>query len=217
MVTNLPQFLLAVLVISATPGPAVALIIRRTALRGRRDGAAVLVGLELGLYAWALLVASGFAVVAASETGYVVLKAIGCGVLISLAVRSFRSWWHERRTPTSLTAERSGSNEVDRSRHPIWAVGEGLAVQLANPKAAVFLLALYPQFVPPDRSLFTSTLVLGVLQVAVETVVYGALVLGVAHAGSWFRASVVRRRIEAVNGAVLTGLAVRLARTPVHT
>ena len=84
-------------------------------------------------------------------------------------------------------------------------------VQLANPKAAVFLLALYPQFVPDDRPLFATTAVLGLLQVAVEICVYGALALGVARAGSWFRSSVVRRRLEATTGAVLVALGVRLA------
>ena len=59
-----------------TPGPAFALIVRRTALRGLRYGLAIVVGLEIGLYAWALAVASGFAVVAASEAGYLVLKVV---------------------------------------------------------------------------------------------------------------------------------------------
>jgi threonine/homoserine/homoserine lactone efflux protein len=217
LVTSLPAFLLAVVLVSATPGPAFALVVRRTALRGLGYGIATIVGLELGLYVWALLVASGFAVVAASETGFLVLKVVGCCVLGWLALRCFRSWRDERRGTARSDAAGaadlspgSGALVTDR-RGPLWAVAEGFVVQLANPKAAVFLLALYPQFVPAGRPLFATTAVLGLLQVAVELCVYGALALGVSRASTWFRRSVVRRRVEAVTGTVLLALGVRLA------
>jgi threonine/homoserine/homoserine lactone efflux protein len=94
----LPAFFLAVLLISASPGPAMALILRRAALRGFRRTVPVVLGLEVGLYAWALLAAAGVAaLVAASEVG---------------------GGWR--------------------------AFGEGVAVQLANPKAAVFMVAFFP-------------------------------------------------------------------------
>jgi threonine/homoserine/homoserine lactone efflux protein len=210
LVTSLPAFLLAVVLVSATPGPAFALVVRRTAVRGLGYGVATVLGLEIGLYAWALLVASGFAVVAASRAGYLVLKVVGCGVLLWLAARSFRAWWRERGEVAAEPLATSGSTDAG-PRGTLWAVGEGLVVQLANPKAAVFLLALYPQFVPHDRPLFAATAVLGLLQVAVELCVYGVLALGVARAGTWFRSTVVRRRLEATTGTVLVALGVRLA------
>jgi threonine/homoserine/homoserine lactone efflux protein len=210
LVTSLPAFLLAVVLVSATPGPAFALVVRRTAVRGLGYGLATVVGLEIGLYVWALLVASGFAVVAASQTGYLVLKVVGCCVLLWLAWRAFRAWWLERSGPAVGLHGGDAATE-GRRRGLLWAGGEGLVVQLANPKAAVFLLALYPQFVPRDRPLFATTAVLGVLQVSVELCVYGALAVGVARAGSWFRSSVVRRRLEATTGTVLVALGVRLA------
>ena len=209
LVTNLPAFVLAVVLVSASPGPAFALVVRRTALRGLGYGVAAIAGLEIGLYLWALLVASGFAVVAASEAGYVALKVVGCCVLLWLAFRSFRAWYAERGRPDDLASDQVLPAPPARGRR--WAVGEGFVVQMANPKAAVFLLALYPQFVPDDRPLFATTAVLGVLQVAVECCVYGVLALGVARANRWFRRSAVRRRLEAVTGAVLLALGVRLA------
>ncbi len=210
LVTSLPAFLLAVVLVSATPGPAFALVVRRTAVRGLGYGLATVVGLEIGLYIWALLVASGFAVVAASEAGYLALKVVGCCVLLWLACRSFRAWWQERRNRAPGPGTNGDTTGPPR-RGLLWATGEGLVVQLANPKAAVFLLALYPQFVPRDRPLFATTAVLGLLQVTVELCVYGMLALGVARAGGWFRSSVVRRRLEATTGTVLVALGVRLA------
>ena len=43
-------------------------------------------------------------------------------------------------------------------------------MQLANPKAAVFMIAFYPQFVPADGAVFGTTALLGLLQITVETV-----------------------------------------------
>ena len=54
LATSLPAFLLAVLLISASPGPAMALIFRRAALRGLAGAVPTVLGLELGLYCWAL-------------------------------------------------------------------------------------------------------------------------------------------------------------------
>ena len=68
LATSLPAFLLAVLLISASPGPAMALIFRRAALRGLAGAVPTVLGLELGLYCWALFAGAGFAaLVAASE------------------------------------------------------------------------------------------------------------------------------------------------------
>jgi threonine/homoserine/homoserine lactone efflux protein len=209
LVTDLPAFVLAVVLVSASPGPAFALVVRRTALRGLGYGLATIAGLEVGLYLWALLVASGFAVVAASEAGYLALKVVGCCVLLWLAIRSFRAWYAERGRADDPAPDAAAPTAPNRGR--LWAVGEGFVVQMANPKAAVFLLALYPQFVPADRPLFATTAVLGVLQVTVECCVYAALALAVARADRWFHRSVVRRRLEAATGTVLLALGVRLA------
>ena len=53
----------------------------------------------------------------------------------------------------------------DRGPGAVKAFAEGLVVQLANPKAAVFMIAFYPQFVPSDQPLFATTAVLALLQV----------------------------------------------------
>ena len=52
---------------------------------------------------------------------------------------------------------------------------------------------------------------LGLVQVAIEMVVYGVVALSVTLASTWFRRSVVRRRLEALTGTVLLALGVRLA------
>jgi threonine/homoserine/homoserine lactone efflux protein len=208
VVSSLPAFVLAVLLISASPGPAMALIFRRAALRGWRAAVPTVLGLELGLYCWALFAGAGFAaLVAASEVAYLVLRIVGAAVLLALGIRAFRAAWRARRDIDAVV-----DPPPVRGRRSSWgSLGEGLLVQLANPKAAVFMIAFYPQFVPADGPVFTTTALLGLLQVTLETGLYLALAAGVARAGGWFRRPRIRRRLDAVSGTVLVGLGLRIA------
>jgi threonine/homoserine/homoserine lactone efflux protein len=207
VVSTLPAFLLAVLLISASPGPAMALIFRRAALRGLSGAVPTVLGLELGLYCWALFAGAGFAaLVAASEVAYLVLRVVGAGVLLYLGFRAFRTAWLERKASPAEAAPPAPGR-----RHWWGSFGEGVVVQLANPKAAVFMIAFYPQFVPSDGPVFVTTALLGLLQITVETALYLGLAAGVARAGAWFRRPRIRRRLDAVSGTVLVGLGLRVA------
>lgn len=201
---DLVAFLLAVLVVTATPGPAFALIVRRAGLQGFRPAIATVLGLELGLFTWALLAGLGLAaVVAASEVAYWVLRVVGAVVLVYLGVRALRAARRDDPAPTSSARP-----------HRRWrAFGEGYLVQMANPKAAVFVLALYTQFVPADVRVLRYVVLLALLQVTLETVLYLGLAAAVGSAGALFRRSRVRRTLDAVSGSVLVGLGLRVAIT----
>ena len=129
---------------------------------------------------WALFAGAGFAaLVAASEVAYLVLRVVGAAVLFVLGFRALRAAWRER------GAGHAPQPAPPAGRRRWWgAFGEGVVVQLANPKAAVFMIAFYPQFVPADGPVFATTAVLGLLQITLETVLYLALAAGVARAGA---------------------------------
>ena len=205
---RLPAFVLAVLLIAATPGPAMALILRRAALRGFRSSVPTVLGIELGLYVWALAAAAGLAaLVAASQVAYLVLRVVGAAVLVYLGVRALRTAWRDRGV-----APRTPPGSGTGASHGWWtAFGEGVTVQLANPKLAVFMLAFYPQFIPDQAPLLATTAWLALIQVALETGLYLVLAAGVASTGAWFRRPVIRTRLEAVSGVVLVALGARVA------
>ncbi|HYO39264.1 MAG TPA: LysE family transporter, partial [Nocardioidaceae bacterium] len=94
------------------------------------------------------------------------------------------------------------------------AFAEGVLVQIANPKAAVFMFAFYPQFVPGEGPVLLWTAGLALLQVSLEIALYLGLAALVGRASSWFRRPQVRRRLEALSGTVLVGLGIRVAVTP---
>lgn len=212
LIALLPAFVVAVLLISASPGPAMALIFRRAALRGTRTAVPTVLGLEAGLYVWALCAGAGLAaVVAASEVAFVVLRAVGAVFLVYLGIRAWRTAWRSRGDANAAPA---GETASPAHRGGWWrSFGEGVVVMLANPKAAVFMVAFYPQFVPADRPLLATTALLAAAQVVIETAFYLTLAAAVGRAGGWFRRPRIRRRLEAVSGSVLIALGLRLAAT----
>ena len=202
---NLPAFVVTVLVIAATPGPAVALILRRAGTGGFRAAIPTVLGIEAGLYMWALAVGLGLAtLVTASETAFLAWRLAGALFLIYLGVRAIRSGWALRAQP-----DLDPLPPARRSGHGAFA--EGVLVQLANPKAAVFLFAFYPQFLPADALTLSSAAALGLLQVAIELPLYLLLAAAVGSASRWFSRTVVRRRLEYLSGTVLVALGVRVA------
>jgi threonine/homoserine/homoserine lactone efflux protein len=210
LVASLPAFVAAVVLISASPGPAMALILRRAALKGFSGAVPTVLGLEAGLYLWALFAAAGLAaLVAASEVAFIVLRVVGACFLLYLGVKAWRTAWRSRKT--GMGQELNDTTPSSSVHGWAKAFGEGAVVMLANPKAAAFMIAFYPQFVPADRPLFATTALLALLQVVIEIALYLTLAAAVGRAGAWFRRPAVRRRLDAVSGTVLIALGLRMA------
>ena len=88
---------------------------------------------------------------------------------------------------------------------------DGLLKSLANPKLAVFFVALFPQFVGDRASVLPTTMAMAALIVAFDLVWYTTLAVAVSRAKQAVVRTRVARWMERVTGAVLLGLGVRVA------
>jgi threonine/homoserine/homoserine lactone efflux protein len=193
----LASFVPVAALLTLVPGAATVLVIRRAALSGRRAAFATTVGNEIGVLVWAISAGLGLAaVVAASATLFDVIKLLGAAVLIVLGVRALLHG-SEMTAPSAADQDRS-------------ALRAGVLTSLANPKLAVFYVALFPQFVPRGNSILLASCAMGVLLVVLDLVWYSALAALVARAAERFIARWLRRA-ERLCGTVLVGLGVRLA------
>src|SRR3954453_104655 len=129
MFETLVSFAGIAVLVSLTPGPATALVVRSAAVHGRREALLVTFGNSTGIFMWAIASVLGIsALVAASETAFWVLKIVGAAVLIVLGIQALRG------TKSDEPAERTART----------AYGSGLMTSFANPKLAVFFIALFP-------------------------------------------------------------------------
>jgi len=204
-VNELVAFLGVAVLVIVTPGPDTALTIRNTLLGGRPAGIATAVGVVSGQAVWALATSVGLvALLLASEPAFAAVRIAGAAYLIYLGLQAL------------VAAFRPGGNgriEVgprqDLPRRV--AARQGLISNLGNPKMAAFFPSLLPQFVPSGEPTFLPLLLLGLVFCSLTFVWLSAYAVVVARAGDLLRRPRIRRAMEAVTGAVLVALGLRLA------
>jgi len=128
----------ACVALALTPGPDMLLIASRSVSQGRRAGFASLAGIQLGTYCHALAAALGLSqLFVAVPLAYDAVRMLGAAYLLYLA-------WKTLRSGSSLQAS-AGLQAVPTAR----IFRQGLLTNILNPKMALFVLALFPQFIDP--------------------------------------------------------------------
>lgn len=174
-------FVGASIAISVSPG-AGAIQSMATGLRhGLRRGGWNIAGLQIGLMMQLAVVAVGLgAAVAKSAVAFTAIKWVGVGYLVYLAVRQWRT------TVGDLTEQVDADINGDRGGRFALLVG-GLLVNLTNPKGVVFLLAVLPQFVAPERPLLPQYLTIAVTMLVVDVLVMAAYTGLASRLLGWLR------------------------------
>lgn len=192
---QLVAFLGVAVVLSVTPGPDMALVLRNTVRGGRSSGYRTVAGIAVGLAVWATATALGIAaVLAASATVFTALKIAGGIYLVYLGIQALRSLHRDE-------------ERVEAPRPSGSPFRQGLVTNLLNPKLAVLFTTLLPQFISPDDPAIAKSILLAVLFVTIGLTwlcFYTALV------GTIARSRTFRRVTEAVSGLVLVALGARL-------
>jgi threonine/homoserine/homoserine lactone efflux protein len=204
---SIPTFLAVAAVVTLSPGPAFALLLQVAAVHGRRVAVANIAGNSVGVLTWGVLSAVGVsALIAANQLAYDVLRLGGAVFLLWLGARALlRSRRPLEATPTVETAASAGWSQSAGWR----AARKGLVNSLANPKLAVFFVALFPQFVAPGASVLPASLAMAGVIVAFDVVWYGSVALAVDRFRRAMRPHVTRW-LERVSGAALIAFGLRL-------
>ena len=204
-ITDLPLFITASILLNVVPGPDAVYIITRSLAQGRRAGFISSLGVCSGALVHAVAAALGLsAILATSASAFTVVKYIGAFYLIYLGVKTFL----ERSNPLTLKESEAKTTASE------WTLfGQGVLVDVLNPKVAIFFLAFLPQFIDPNYGGKTVTfLVLGTIVIAIALVYEALLVLLSGTISDYLqRNNVIGRQLNRVVGVVYTGLGLRLA------
>jgi threonine/homoserine/homoserine lactone efflux protein len=175
--TTLATFMAVVLGLFLVPGPAVLLVLTRTAQGGRRVGIATGAGIAMGDLVHTLLAAVGLsALLMTSALAFGVVKLCGAGYLLWLGVRAIL----ERPAPDAAPGQARATPSVSAAR----AFWQAIPAEVLNPKTALFFLAFMPQFVHAERGhALGQFLVLGLVFVAMSLVYSSALAVVARHLG----------------------------------
>ena len=197
---DLAAFLGISALVIVTPGQDTALTIRNSLLGGRRPGVFTALGVSVGQAVWALATSVGIAaLIVAFEPAFVALKLAGAAFLVYLGAQAL------------LAAVRGEHARRWEGRGPLSsrvAFRQGVVSNLGNPKMAVFFTSLLPQF---GAESFAGLLALGLAFCSMTFVWLTAYAFVVARVGDVLRRPSIRRVFDAILGAVLVGLGIRLA------
>ncbi len=185
-------YLLAICILSISPGAGAVNTMSNSLRHGVRRTFSAILGLQAGLAADILLVGVGLgALIASSVTAFTILKWAGVVYLVYLG---YKKWTDQG------AVELSSGPSAPLSAIRMFA--QAALVNLTNPKAIIFLVALFPQFIAPSHPQLPQLVILGLTLVLVDTVV----MLGYAILASSLRQLIQSRRHMKIQNRIFGGL-----------
>ncbi|MDC7816632.1 LysE family transporter [Pseudomonas sp. BLCC-B112] len=159
-------------------------------------------GLQLGLALQIAIVAAGVgAILAASATAFYAIKWFGVAYLVYLAVKQWRA----------LPSDLSDDAAIRPLGKPLALVFRGFLVNISNPKALVFMLAVLPQFIDPHAPLVQQYLILGATMIVVDLIVMAGYTGLASRVLRLLRTPVQQRRLNRTFAGLFLGAAGFLA------
>jgi threonine/homoserine/homoserine lactone efflux protein len=177
-------FLLLATLTILSPGPGVVLTLSNSVRHGWSGALPGILGIALGGFLVAAISASSVGLIlATSATAFTVLKYVGAAYLLYLGLKM----WNTKTFIPTLN---------DTPSRPWRRFVEALSIQLLNPKAGFFFLAVFPQFIEPTGNYYTQFFLL--------VASYGLLVMGI-HSAYALMASRARGWLSTRQGARIVG------------
>ena len=192
-------FLAAAVVIAVSPGPGAVLSMATGLRHGYAVALRAILGLQTALLIQLAIVVLGLgAVLAASATAFLVVKIAGAGYLIWLGVRKWRA-------PVGLLDD-GAEARVARGVYL-----QGVLVNLTNPKAIVFMVALVPQFIDPQLPQWPQFFIIAATMVGTDMVVMSCYALLAGRCRRWLRSPRMMKAQNRVFGGMFVAAGSLLA------
>ena len=174
-----PLWLYFVLVagIIVLPGMDMAFVLGSSLTGGRRAGLAAVAGIVAGGILHVLMSAAGIGLVLASAPR--LFNALLVAGALYVGWIGWTLWRH---------AAAFGDIDAQASRTTSSTFARAVATCLLNPKAYVFMIAVFPQFIRVDAESFVAqAITLSAITALTQTAVYGAIALAAARVRRWLR------------------------------
>ncbi|MEK6193772.1 MAG: LysE family translocator [Deltaproteobacteria bacterium] len=198
------MYLTLVLVATATPGPAVLYIVTNASLHGWRKAVFAALGNIAGLFTLGIIAVTGLGMILkTSELIFDLIKYAGAVYLVYLGLRMILQEGLDfaKLNRQAAVPDASGGK----------VILQALGVALSNPKAIIFLTALFPQFISTDRALFPQFALLMATLMSFSFFFLMSYALLAHSAKEWLNR---QSRVKAVNrasGSIFIGFGLLLA------
>lgn len=212
-ITDLTTFILGTIFIVLLPGPNSLYVMTLASRHGIAAGYRAAAGIFTGDTILMLLTVTGAAsVLYASPAVFTGLKLAGALYLAWIGIGLIRAGWKtwQARYPTYQVSDTASGSKQLNFKNPFRTA---MVISLLNPKAIMFFLSFFIQFVDPQYPFpELSFFILGVIVQVISVVYMSALIWGGARlAGSFQRRPVLSATTTATVGLLFLGFGIRLA------
>jgi leucine efflux protein len=198
-ITDVWLFSVAVIVFLAIPGPGTFALLTATGKGGKRGGYAALGGVIVGdqILLW-LAVAGVAALLATNPTLFKLVQYAGAAYLVWIGISLLRA---KEGAATGIIAMQVGRY-----------FRQGLLITVLNPKAIVFYMAFFPQFIDPATQQGLPTFAAMAVIIAVLTLIYctGIIFVGDLMSKRLAANKAIGKWLERAAGVFFTGFGIRL-------
>jgi threonine/homoserine/homoserine lactone efflux protein len=196
-------FVPAVLAVVVSPGLDSVYTLTQSLSNGRTAGVVAGLGTATGVLVHTSAAVLGLsAILRTTAEAYLVVKYVGAAYLVFLGLRLLRS-------DEQFEAREDGGVREESLAE---CYRSALVINVTNPQVAVFVLAFFPQFVPPAVNASAQLTALGVVYAGLSFLYLAGVALfasRVRHA--LLDSSLTRRALRYASGSVLIGFGVKLA------
>lgn len=200
-------YLVAITLLTVTPGVDTLLVMRNTGRGGLRDGCVTSVGICSGLFLHATLSALGISILLVETAwAFSALKWAGACYLVWLGLVSLRQAMVREQEPAA-----EARAVLKRRVSAMVSFREGVLSNVLNPKTALFYIALLPQFVDPAGNAFQQSLLLAGVHFFLAMVWQCGLAFVVVRFKNLGASRRVRRALNATTGGFFVAMGAKLA------
>lgn len=207
-ITDLTTYILGTIFIVLLPGPNSMYVLSVAAQRGVRAGFAGAAGVFVGDFILMTLAATGAAgLLKANPALFAVVKYLGGGYLAWVGVNMLLGAWRAWRQ--RQLAEASPARAVNAANPFVRA----LVISLMNPKAILFFVSFFVQFVDPNYAYpaLTFAILGGILQCFSALYLTTIIIAGARLADAFRRRRKLAASLSGAAGAVFVGFGAKLA------
>lgn len=206
-VTLILLFIATEALFSASPGPAVAMVLSSAVIGGWRGANLSILGVLAGNAVYFTLSAIILMYsVAISEELFTYIRYAGASYLVFIVARDHVVPWLLRRRAPDAVGENAPVAELVPVKRSYFL--KTFTLQMANPKTIIFFTAFLPQFITVGGDIPLQFVVLGLLSFAVEYVILAAYAFATIHAAKRFGGGRFKRLFEPIGNATMIGAVV---------
>lgn len=195
-------FLVAIFVLTITPGLDTTLIIRTASLETQSKAMQTAMGVSFGCIVWGAIVACGLgALLATSAVAFNILKWIGAIYLSWLGIKMLLN-------PRCAIED----NILDKKQQRNWFL-KGFLTNILNPKVGIFYISFLPQFIPKGGNVEFWVMLLVLTHVIIGLIWSFTLIKLMKPISKYLKQPRIVKNLDRLTGSIFILFAIKLAMT----